>query len=171
MALDQNTQTALAQEVRRQQAALRVESIKGQMTALGNAAQVIGSLSQDAGRQYVSAHQELAALQIGAGPGLTSEFGQYSTIDQLLRAERFAGKAASIDAIKANPQISEADAEAAWTTAALAETGRPALVVPVASYSVLYRANLLAAGLIPVATYEAQRAWIVATDKDAILGI
>lgn len=171
MALDTSTQSALANEVRRQAAALRVESIRGQMAALGNAAQVIGSLSQDAGKQYAAANQELAALQIGAGPGLTSEFGQYSTIDQLLRAERFAGKSASVDAIKANPQISEADAEAAWTAAAKAATGLDHLMVTPGSYSAIYRQQLQAAGKIADATYEAQRAWILATSKEEIMGL
>ena len=44
-------------------------------------------------------------------------------------------------------------------------------MVPVANYSAIYRAQLLEAGLIKEATYAAQRAWILATDKDVIMGI
>jgi hypothetical protein len=101
--------------------------------------------------------------------GLDS-IGVYSSVDQLLRLERFAGKSASVDFIKGNPTCTEAEAEDSWTAAALAATGLPALVVPVASYAALYRANLAKAGLTPDATWESQRAWIVATDKTVIMG-
>jgi hypothetical protein len=170
MALTPDTQTALANEVRRQSAQQAVASIQGQMAALGNAAQVISSLSQDAAKQYAVANQTLAALQVGVGPGITADFGHYTSIDQLLRAERFAGKSACVDAIKADPQISESDAAAAWATAALAATTLSALVVPVANYATVYRAALLKAGFAPDTTWESQRAWIVATDRSVIMG-
>jgi len=171
MALDTATQSALANEVRRQAAALHVHGLRGQMQALSSAAQVISSLSQDVAKSYAAANQEMTALQLGAGPGLTGEFGQYSAIDQILRAERFAGKSASIDAIKADPTISLADAEAAWTVAALAATGLGHLGVEPGFYGALYRHQLHTAGRIQEATWEAQRAWIVATDKAEIMGI
>lgn len=168
--MDTTTQTALANEVRRQAASLKVESIKGQMQALGNAAQVLSSLSQDAAKQYAVANQELAALQTGAGPGLTADFGQYSSIDQLLRAERYAGKSACVDTCKADPQISEADAVAAWRAGGIAATGLPELVQDPEALGRIYRKNLHAAGLTPDETWESQRAWIVATPKEQILG-
>jgi len=96
--------------------------------------------------------------------------GIFSSIDMLLREERFAGKGASVDFIKTNPACTEADAEAAWSKAAKAATGLPALLVPVPSYAWLYRANLGRAGMIPEATWEAQRAWIIATDRAVIMG-
>lgn len=65
----------LANETRRQNTALQAEGLKGQLQALSTAAQVIGSLSQDAGMLLATANQQLAALSIGAGPGITSDFG------------------------------------------------------------------------------------------------
>lgn len=171
MPLDPATQSALANEVRRQSAALQVHGLRGQMQALASAAQVISSLSQDAAKSYAAANQEMAALQLGAGPGLTGEFGPYSAIDQLLRKERFAGKSASIDAIQANPEISQADAEVAWVVAARAATGLERLGVEPGFYGAIYRKQLHAAGRIAEPTWEAQRAWIVATDKAEIMGI
>jgi hypothetical protein len=96
--------------------------------------------------------------------GLDS-IGEFSSVDQLLRQERFAAKSASVDYIKANPACAEADAIAAWTTAGIAATGLQALIVPAENYAALYRANLAKAGLIPDTTWESHRAWIVATDK------
>jgi hypothetical protein len=101
--------------------------------------------------------------------GLDS-IGELSNVDQLLRQERFAGKSACVDYIKANPTCAEADAIAAWTTAGIAATGLQTLTVPAENYAVLYRANLAKAGLIPDTTWESQRAWIVATDKAIIMG-
>ena len=96
--------------------------------------------------------------------------GIYSSVDQLLRLERFAGKEASVDYVKANPECGEAEATAAWEAAGIAATHLPALVVPAENYAALYRANLTAMGLTPDATYESQRAWIIATPKSVIMG-
>jgi len=114
---------------------------------------------------WSAANDALNTAQATAGT-----VGTVSSIDQALQAERFAGKAASVDYIKANPTCTEADAIAAWTTAGLAATGLPALIVPAESYAALYRANLAKMGLTPDATWESQRAWIVATDKATIMG-
>lgn len=129
---------------------------------------------------------DLAALQVAASQAQTQAEADHdaavlgnpsvlpaltiaSTVDDLLRKERFAGKAASVDFIKANPACTEAEAEAAWSTAALLATGRPALVVPVGNYASLYRENLLALGLVADLTHEAQRAWIIATPTAVIM--
>ena len=142
--------------------------LKGQQESLRQAKSIL-----DQGAASVASLQSEAAQQIAATvtalQGLDT-VGFYSSVDQLLRAERFAGKSASVDFIKANPTCAEADAEAAWTTAALAATGRAALLVPVSSYSQVYRENLLKMGLVPDTTWESQRAWIVATDKAVIMG-
>lgn len=115
----------------------------------------------------LQAKADLAALQ---DVSALDAYGAYSSVDQLLRLERFAGKGAAVDFIKAHPECTEAEAEGAWEVAALAATALPALIVPVASYSALYRVNLVKAGLTTAATWEAQRAWIVATDKATIMG-
>lgn len=98
-----------------------------------------------------------------------STFGEFSSIDQLLRAERFAGKAGCIDFVKANPTCKEKDAIEAWSAAAIAATKLPAPIQDAAILGKLYRSSLAQKGLIPEATWEAQRAWIVAQDKTAIL--
>lgn len=100
-----------------------------------------------------------------------SAYGEYSATDQILRVERFAGKSASIDHVKANPNCNEQQATKAWTTAALAATGRKTLLQDPGELGALYREQLVAAGLITEPTWEAQRAWIAATDKDAVMGL
>ena len=170
MALDPNTQTVLANEVRRQTAQTKVASLQASLAAQASLAQILSSQNGDTSRQLQSAQAELAAITTGAGPGLTSDFGAFSSVDQLLRSERFAGKGASVEFIKANPTCAEADAITAWTTAALAATGLAALVVPVENYATLYRTRLKSAGMVPDITWESQRAWIVATDKATIMG-
>ena len=95
--------------------------------------------------------------------------GTYSTVDQLLQKERFAGKSACIDFVKANPTCAEADAIAAWTAAGIAATGLTALIVPAATYEAMFEQNLLALKLIPEATWANLQAWMVATDKTIIM--
>lgn len=169
--MDATVLNALANEARRQEARAKTSRLEGEVSALAIQAAALSSANGDAMRRLERARTELAGLEAGAGPGITGEFGQYSAIDQILRAERFAGKSASIDAIKANPTISLDSAEAAWTVAALEATGLEQLGVEPGFYGALYRQQLLSAGRIQEATWEAQRAWIVATDKDEIMGI
>jgi len=169
--MDAITATTLANEARRQEVRAKAARLEGEVSALALQAQALSSANGDAIRRLERARAELSALEAGAGPGLTADFGEYSAIDQLLRQERFAGKSASIDAIKADPAISQADAEAAWTLAALAATGMEHLGGLPGFYGAIYRQQLLAAGRISEATWEAQRAWIVATPKDEIMGI
>ena len=95
--------------------------------------------------------------------------GTYSTVDQLLQKERFAGKSACIDFVKANPTCAEADAIAAWTAAGIAATGLTALIVPAQTYEAMFEQNLLALKLIPEATWANLQAWMVATDKTIIM--
>lgn len=76
------------------------------------------------------------------------------------------------DYVKANPTCVEADAEVAYRTAALA--ARPAdrqwLLVDPGSLRQEYSANLVKLGLIPDTSWASWAAWIVATDRDTILG-
>jgi hypothetical protein len=115
--------------------------------------------------QYVldQAKTELSA-QIQAG-----QAGAYSSIDQALQKERFAGKAAVIDFLKANPGATEDQAVAAWTPAAIAATGLPACIVPPANYLDLFTSDLHNQGLIPDLTWGSLVAWVVATDKETIM--
>lgn len=101
----------------------------------------------------------------------SSAYGEYSATDQLLRTERFSGKAASIDFVKANPTCNEKQAIKAWTDAALAATGRKTLFQDPGELGALYREQLMAAGRTSDTTWEAQRAWIIATPKDDVMGL
>jgi hypothetical protein len=140
-------------------------------TTAFNAAQAAAVLAQQAVYPAQEALEAASqALQSAMAEGLKAgTVGSVSSIDQALQAERFAGKSACIDFVKANPTCTEADAIAAWTTAGLAATGLAALIVPAESYAQLYRANLLKLGLVPDTTWESQRAWMVATDKAVIM--
>lgn len=101
----------------------------------------------------------------------SSAYGEYSATDQIIRVERFAGKSASIEYVKANPTCNEKQAIKAWTDAALVATGRKTLLQDPGELGALYREQLVAAGLITEPTWEAQRAWIAATDKDVVMGL
>lgn len=142
--------------------------LKGQQESLRQAKTIL-----DQGGASLAALQVAVAGQIQqtveALNGLDT-VGFYSSVDQMLRAERFAGKAASVDFIKANPECTEAEAVAAWDAAGLAATGLPVLLQDTASLAQVYRLNLVAGGYIAEPTWEAQRAWIVATDKSVVLG-
>lgn len=170
--MDTATATALANEARRQEARAKVASLQGASTAVAALAAAANAQSLSAMQDLVAARAELAALD-STGPGLTDAFGEYSTLEQAMRLERFAGKGAVVDLVKAKPDTSEADATAAYTAAALA--ARPAdrqwLLIDPAALRQEYSANLVAAGYIPVPTWEAWRAFIIATDKAVILGL
>ncbi len=101
----------------------------------------------------------------------SSAYGEYSATDHILRTERFAGKSASIDFVKANPNCNEKQAIKAWTDAALAATGRKTLFQDPGELGALYREQLMAAGRTSDTTWEAQRAWIIATPKDDVMGL
>ena len=141
--------------------------LKGQQESLRQAKTEV-----DAAGSRIAALQVAVAGQIretvDALQGLDT-VGFYSSVDQLLRTERFAGKAASVDFVKANPACTEAEAIAAWDAAGKAATGLPVLLQDTAALAQVYRLNLVAGGFIAAPTWEAQRAWIVATDRTAIL--
>lgn len=142
--------------------------LNGKELALTQAKNLVDQAGAAIARLQVANAAEKAPV-VASLNGLDN-IGVYSSVDQLLRTERFAGKSASVDYIKANPTCLESDAETAWEVSALAATGLLDLIVPVASYAALYRANLAAAGMTPDATWESQRAWIIATDKALIMG-
>lgn len=161
---------AVANEARLKTAQIAETSARSYLKGLEDATLALAPLINAAQARSQAATTSRQAVQDDTGTVISDGFGPYSSIDTILRKERFAGKGASIDYIKANPSCSEADAETAWRTAAMQATGLPFLIVPVSSYSTLYRMNLLALGMIPEATYEAQRAWIFATPREVIMG-
>jgi hypothetical protein len=163
--------TALANEARRQELKTKAALLKGSMDATASLSQRLSTLNNDALREYERVLGELAALDAGAGPGVTADFGPKSTVTQFLEVERAAAKEACIDFVKAHPACTEDEAAEAWDTGAVTSHAE-ALDLPAQgglAMGRLYRRNLLAAQLIANATWEDQRAWIVATPKAAIL--
>ena len=141
---------------------------KGQAESLKAAATIVDQAKAALSTLQVENATAIAATVESLG-GLDT-VGFYSSVDRALRSERFAGKAASVDFVKANPACAEAEAIAAWDAAGLAATGLPVLLQDTANLAAVYRVNLVAGGYIAEPTWEAQRAWIVATDKTIILG-
>ena len=131
--------------------------------AAQEAAQVAHQALTEAEAVLTQAQADLAA-QVTAGSA-----GAYSSVDLMLQRERFAGKSAAIDWIKANPTGTEDQAVAAWTPAAIAATGLPAPIVPPGNYLDLFTADLAGQGLITEQTFAALAAWVVATDKNTIM--
>lgn len=168
MSLD--TQTILANEARRTELRLKIYGLKGQMQASSVAMEKINSINNDALISYNNANLELAALEIGMGPGITSDFGSKSPITQLLEVERAAAKSACIDHVKGNPTSTEAEVAEAWDLAALAShPDIPYVLQPGLAMGRLFQIRLKLLGVIPNADWVSQRAWILATPKDDIM--
>lgn len=161
--------TILANEARRNELRLSIAGLVGQMNATASAVQRLNSVNSDSQIQLAERQAELAALEAGAGPGVTADFGRKSVVTQFVESERFAAKDAVIAFVKANPECTEEDAAAQWDTAALASHPEFPLVIQDArAMSKLYRSHLLAGGLITDDSWEAQRQWILTTSTDVI---
>lgn len=170
MATQYEIQTALANEARRLELKTKAATLKGSIDATGVAVARLSTLNADAMRQHESVLAELTVLEAGSGPGITADFGQKSTVTQFLEAERLAAKTACIAFVKANPECTEAEAADAWDQAAI--SAHPYIDVAVQSglaMGRLYAFNLAAAHMIPEATWENQRAWIITTPTEEIL--
>lgn len=162
-------QTALANESRRQELKQKIANLVGSINATAGAVQRLNSINSDNQIAYQAARDELDALETGAGPGITADYGPKSIITQMVELERFAAKDAVIDYVKANPECTEDDAAQAWDAAALASHPDFAQVIqPALVMSALYRANLVKASLIPDDTWESHRAFIINTAKTSI---
>ena len=148
---------------------LTLATLKGKAGALAEAkAAQDQAVATIAGLQASTAQEIASAVASLQG---SDEVGYYSSVDQLLRRERFAGKRASLEHVHANPEATEKEAIKAWETAALAETGLSALLQDPAALGALYRSNLLASGAVADTTWEAQRAWILARTVDEAMGL
>ena len=148
---------------------LTLATLRGRAAALAEA-----KAAQDQAAATIAGLQASTAQQITAVVANlqgSDEVGYYSSVDQLLRRERFAGKRASLEHVHANPEASEKEAIKAWETAALAETGLSVLLQDPAALGALYRANLKASGAVADTTWEAQRAWILARTVDEAMGL
>ena len=148
---------------------LTLATLRGRAAALAEAkAAQDQAVATTAGLQASTAQEIASAVASLQG---SDEVGYYSSVDQLLRRERFAGKRASLEHVHANPEASEKEAIKAWETAALAETGLSVLLQDPAAMGALYRANLKASGAVLDTTWEAQRAWILGRTVDEAMGL
>jgi hypothetical protein len=164
-----DVQTALANEARRQELRQRIAGLQGSMNATASLVQRLNSVNSDAQISLASAQDELIALEAGAGPGITADYGPKSIITQLVESERFAAKSAAIDFIKANPECTEEEAAQAWNDAAIAShPDFPLVIQDAITLSTLYKANLLKANLITDDTWESYRAFVINTAKNVI---
>jgi hypothetical protein len=172
MALNNDQLSALANERRYQELKRKEGRLLGQIDAAGQVSSAADNVSRSAAESLRGLRDEITALEQGAGPGLAEDFGPYSTVEQAMRTERFTGKGACIDFVKANPECTEADAVQAYTTAALAArpSERQYLLQSVEGLLHEYRLNALGLGLILEDTWEEFRAYIVATSKDTLMG-
>ena len=148
---------------------LTLATLRGRAAALAETKAVQDqAVATTAGLQAATAQQITAVVANLQG---SDEVGYYSSVDQLLRRERFAGKRASLEHVHANPEVSEKEAIKAWETAALAETGLSVLLQDPAALGALYRSNLKASGAVADTTWEAQRAWILGRTVDEAMGL
>lgn len=163
MALDPVVATHLANESRKQDLRAKVARLRGTVDALASQAQAIGVQSSDTQQMLSNAQSELASLEQGSGPGVTDDFGQYSSLEQQMQDERFAGKAAAVAFVKANPGCSEEEALGAYRGAALSirPADRKWLLQDPASLRKEYAAELVERQLIPDPSWESHREWIL----------
>ena len=148
---------------------LTLATLRGRAAALAETKAVQDQAAATIAGLQASTAQEIASA-VASLQG-SDEVGYYSSVDQLLRRERFAGKRASLEYVHANPEATEKESIKAWETAALAETGLLTLLQDPAALGALYRANLKASGAVLDTTWEAQRAWILARTVDEAMGL
>lgn len=164
-----DVQTALANESRRQELRQKIAGLQGSMNATSSIVQRLNSVNSDDQISLTSAQAELAALESGAGPGVTADYGPKSIVTQLVESERFAAKDATIAYVKANPGCTEEEAAQAWDAAALASHPDFTMVIQGGLVmSAMYRANLLKAELISENTWESHRAFILNTSTEVL---
>ena len=163
--LTDEQRSALANETRIKALQLKIARHESAAAVTASLAKIISTQNNDYTQRILSAQQELNGLLLGSGPGITAEYGSRSVVDNAASEERSAGQAAVIGALKENPELTLEDILPIWTTAALST--RPAdrqwLLNSPQGLLNEYMSNLLEAGQIPEATFEAFRQWIVDT--------
>ncbi len=165
-------QIQLTNEARKAEKRNQVQKLLGKVSVLSSQAALASTQINDANLELAAARDELAALEAGAGPGITDDFGYKSSVTQILESERAAAKSATVDFVKANPTCTEAEANAAWDDAALdSHPDFEYVLQPGAIFAALYRKNLLQLTLIDTDTWEDQRDWMVATAKEVIMSL
>jgi hypothetical protein len=172
MAYDPTVANALAAERRKTIAEQNFVRAQERFKALDEVYRQMVVKQADAKARLDEVTLELTAATTAA-LGVTDDFGQYSLIDQVLRTERFAGKDAAIDFIKANPGCTVEEAVAIYNQAALA--ARPAdqqfVVQNAQALFLQYAHNAVALALIPDASWESFRALVVNLSKQTLMDL
>ncbi len=78
--MDQTTVTALANEARKTALKVAIADLQARASRGASTIGIISSQVNDAQRALQQKQNELAALEAGAGPGITDTFGERSTI-------------------------------------------------------------------------------------------
>ena len=94
-----------------------------------------------------------------------------SPVSALLVTERNAGIQGAATLIKSNPACTTEEVAVVWTAAALAATKLPALLQDPNVLFSLYGTNLVNMKLIPDASWESIKQWVIATPIEAILAM
>lgn len=170
--MDAATKAALAAEVKRQ-------AIEKKLVAAETAIMIMKELATQVSARFNSVTDQATALrgelsQLDAdNTWLSQDIGEYSMIEQGMRAERFPAKEATILYIQSNPLCTEEKALEIYTAAALA--ARPAdrqyLVINPASLLWEYRKNAKQVGILPDDTWETFRAFLLQATPEMLMGM
>lgn len=160
-----------ARDARRQELRVAEAELKGRLNAQSEQAQAISSANAATRAALKIKSEELAALEVGDAPGITTEFRPVSLVDNRANTERTVGQTAVALAVKADPAITLEAAMALWTANATAyreSIGRTTPTQNPEGCLEEYLLDMTAAGNIPEPTWEAFRAWIYATPLDKL---
>jgi hypothetical protein len=172
MPYDLSILNALAAEVRKTDAQKAFLRAQERYDAVNELYKLLVIRQADAKRGLDTATTDLTTATTSA-PGLTDDFGQFSSVDQALRTERFAGKSAVIDYIKAFPNCTIEEAAAAYSEAALAtrpEGQKVLLQNPQALFG-FYASTAKTMAIIPDASWESFRAMVYNLAKEMLMGM
>lgn len=171
MAMTSDQQNILTNEARRQDLRQGLAAAKREYEILSAQQDTARSSFVRAQQKYLAKVDEFNAFEASTGPGISTDFGPYSTTDQALQKERDAGKSAMIDYVKAHPTATEDDVVAQWSVAALASRPqlRQWLLHDPRTLRREYSANLYEMGYAPDQTWESFRAFVVATEKATLM--
>lgn len=161
---------ALAQEVRLRESQKRFAAAQASVAALDGVNRTVVTALATAKATLADAQAALTQASVD-GAGVTEDFGEYSALDQALRLERFAGKSAAIDHVKANPACTEEAVIVAYSEAALAVRDQPFLLQNPDALLRQYAANAASQHFIPDASWPSFRALLLNAPKATLMGM
>jgi hypothetical protein len=162
--------TILANEARKTEIRQKIARFRGVLETTSSVINKLSSVNDDTTISLNRAIDELAALEMGSGPGVTDTYGPKSKLTLLLDRERLAAKEAVYELVQKNPKCTEAEAVMAWDRAAIS-THKDLFEYPLQSGSVflrVYRTLLVKMAQIREDSWEAQRQWLAKTPRAKI---